>query len=293
MAITRTEENVSAIEGNVTGRDLSFYNVNARQTLDDAARKLIINYAGVAPEKVDEHVEAVREKAFAIFPYPCIGMFRFLDLSLLQTEVYPEVVRRVEEGEKLLDLGCCFGQEIRQLVSDGVPSENLYGADLREDFMAMGYDLFDDRKTLRTKFIAADVFDDNSDLNQLYGEISMVYTGSFFHLFHYDEQVAVAKRIIQILKPETGVTIIGRQMGNEKSGDYEAAGYVGEKQRFRHNADSWEELWNKVGDETGTKWKTEAVLEDPGVGMGEVEKKLTERRKEGGARRLKFVVRRL
>jgi hypothetical protein len=44
-------------------------------------------------------------------------MYRFLDLSILSTEVYPEVIQRVKGGEKLLDLGCCFGQEVRQLVS--------------------------------------------------------------------------------------------------------------------------------------------------------------------------------
>jgi len=43
-------------------------------------------------------------------------MYRFLDLSILQSKVYPEVVKRLKGGEKLLDLGCCFGQEIRQLV---------------------------------------------------------------------------------------------------------------------------------------------------------------------------------
>ena len=43
-------------------------------------------------------------------------MFRFLDLSISTTAVYPEVLERTKAGEKLLDLGCCFGQEIRQLV---------------------------------------------------------------------------------------------------------------------------------------------------------------------------------
>jgi hypothetical protein len=43
----------------VTGRDLSFYNIDAKSTLDDAARKLIIDYAGVATGDVDKHVDAV------------------------------------------------------------------------------------------------------------------------------------------------------------------------------------------------------------------------------------------
>lgn len=43
----------------VSGRDLAFYDVDAKSSLDDSARKLIVNYARVAPENVDKHVDAV------------------------------------------------------------------------------------------------------------------------------------------------------------------------------------------------------------------------------------------
>jgi hypothetical protein len=42
----------------LSGRELSFYEIDA-STIDDAARKLIINYAGVAPEDVEAHIDAV------------------------------------------------------------------------------------------------------------------------------------------------------------------------------------------------------------------------------------------
>ena len=38
--------------------------------------------------------------------------------------VYDEVVSRLKKDSKLLDLGCCFGQDIRKLIHDGVPAEN-------------------------------------------------------------------------------------------------------------------------------------------------------------------------
>lgn len=57
-------------------------------------------------------------RAYSIqFPYPCIGSFRFLDLGISQSPVYFEVLQRLKSGEKLLDVGCGVGQELRQLVS--------------------------------------------------------------------------------------------------------------------------------------------------------------------------------
>lgn len=56
------------------------------------------------------------DRSFMQFPYPCIGSFRFLDMSIPQSPVYPEVLQRLKSGEKLLDLGCAIGQELRHLV---------------------------------------------------------------------------------------------------------------------------------------------------------------------------------
>jgi hypothetical protein len=60
--------------------------------------------------------------------------YRFLDLIMTTMDVYQEVLERVKKGEKFMNLGCCFGQEIRQLVHDGAPSVNTYGSDLWGDF---------------------------------------------------------------------------------------------------------------------------------------------------------------
>ncbi len=78
---------------------------------------------------------------------------------------------------------------LRKLVADGVPTEHLYGCDLRPEFFELGYKLFRDKDTLKSKFIAADIFDPSSALSSLYGNIDIIYAGSFLHLFGYAEQV--------------------------------------------------------------------------------------------------------
>src|ERR1700761_8160460 len=179
-------------------------------------------------------------------------MFQFLDLSMVTTDIYQEVLERIKHGEKFLDLGCCFGQEIRRLVFDGAPSVNTYGSDLWEGFLSIGYELFKDKDRLQTTFIAADVFDDSSPLTTLAGQMNIIYTGAFFHLFNLEDQEKIAIRIIQLLAPQPGSLIVGRQSGSEISGEFSRSGDVNARKSFRHNEQSWKELWDRVGEKTGS-----------------------------------------
>ena len=103
-------------------------------------------------------------------------------------DIDPEVLKRVQHGEKFLDLACCFGQELRQLVADGAPSVNTYGSDLWDGFFSVGYELFRDKDSLQTTFIQADVFDDASPLTKLARQIGIIYVGDLFHLFNLEDQ---------------------------------------------------------------------------------------------------------
>ncbi|KAI9812867.1 MAG: hypothetical protein M1827_004385 [Pycnora praestabilis] len=231
------------------------------EAIPEAARKLLETYSGIPSERVVPHILEVRERAWKIWDYPCIGQFRFLDLSISLSPLYPSIVQRVKDGQKLLDLGCCFAQDVRKLVSDGAPSENIYGADLRFDFIDLGYDLFVDRERLKTKFFAADIFDAESDLKEIDGEIDIAYTGSFFHLFDYDRQYQVAVRLVSLLRPRKGSLILGRQVGNLKPGSYSHRTNES-NMMYRHDVASWKEMWTKVGEETGSEWSVDARLDE-------------------------------
>lgn len=154
-----------------------------------------------------------------------------------------------------------MGQDIRRIVYDGAPSENTYGSDLQKDFMAIGYDLFLDKDTLKTTFIAGDVFDAESDLKQLDGQIDVVHAASFFHLFDWDEQIQVAKRVVTLMQPKSGSLVVGRQVGNEVSGHH-AGRFDSKKRRYRHNGESFKKMWDEVGEATGTRWGVDARLEE-------------------------------
>lgn len=126
--------------------------------------------------------------------------------------------------------------------------------------------------------------------------MSVVYAGSFFHLFDWDDQFAMAKRVVELLKPEAGSMLLGRHVGNINPGEYTRAGIDGERKRWRHDPRTWKEMWELVGKETDTKWDVHAEMEEWGFGrekFGTGERKLLERRGEPGTKRLHFVVKKL
>ena len=188
-------------------------------------------------------------------------MFHFLDLGISTSPVYDEVLRRAKAGGTVLDLGCCFGQDIRKLVFDGVPAENIWGADLRHDFLQVGFELFKDKDSLKSNFVVADIFNPDSDLKQLDGKIDIIHVGSFIHLFDWDGQMMVCKRLVQLLRPQKGSLILGRQVGNKQPGTYPHRTNP-KGTMFRHDEKTFEDLWKQVGNETGSRWLVDAMLKD-------------------------------
>ncbi|KAK0785878.1 hypothetical protein LTR38_012182 [Friedmanniomyces endolithicus] len=141
-----------------------------------------------------------------------------LELSESTKELLVEYSKIPEGTQVYLDLGCAFAQNLRRLVFDGVPSAQCYGADLRLEFLDLGYELFADRATLESKFIAADVFDEESGLRELDGKVDIVDASSFFHLFTLAEQKKVARRVLGLLKPRAGGEFAARGVRDEEWG---------------------------------------------------------------------------
>lgn len=233
-------------------------------SISNSTRALFEQYSKIPPEQVESHILAVRERAWQIHPYPCLGRFSFLSLSIEQTDVYSEILQRLKSGAKMLDLGCCFGQEIRKLVADGAPSENIYGADLERSFWDLGYDLFEDRQTLKTRFIQADIFDGHSALGELKGTLDIVYTGSFFHLFDYARQVQAGRNVARFLKPQKGSILVGRQVGGIKAGEREHRTNPKGGTMYRHDVESFQKMWTDIGEDLGLRFSIDARLFERG-----------------------------
>ncbi|TVY44458.1 Methyltransferase ausD [Lachnellula cervina] len=217
-----------------------------------------LKWSGLSADVLQARLHSIRDRAWICAPYPCVGLWMFLMPGILTFPEYPALVARSQqEGVKTLDLGCGLGQNLRLFASEGTPTESMYASDLVADLWDIGYDLFGDEEKMKAHFIQADIFDDSSRLFELDGKMDIIIACQFIHLFDMQGQVAVMKKIVG-LTSGPGAVVVGYQRGREVA--MKQAMPWGEM--FIHDIQTFQEIWEKVGDETGTKWKIDARLVD-------------------------------
>lgn len=176
--------------------------------------------------------------------------------STLEDPLFETVITRLKatgSTESFLEVGCCLGVVVRHLISKGIPSERLYGTDLQPRFLDLGYELFCDRDTTKAKYVAGDMLkEDDERLEELTGKVDIIYASDFFHLFERDSQIMAAKRMVKFLKPDNSKALIFGSNEGPKIDGWE---------KYVLDAESWERLWDQVGEATGTRWRTEMVTE--------------------------------
>ena len=162
-------------------------------------------------------VQRVRDAIYDEHPYPCIGLFRFMEFGLCRHPMYNTYVlptltgsrdAKPEEEPLFLDVGTCISQDLRFLLHHAkpqVPAQRLWGCDLSPAYIDAGYQLFKDEDRLPRDHLLApvDILSraeaEEDRLSILDGKISIVQVNSVFHLFDIDAQVQSAKRIIRTL----------------------------------------------------------------------------------------------
>ncbi|KAH8898682.1 hypothetical protein GQ53DRAFT_877743 [Thozetella sp. PMI_491] len=262
-------------------KSVGWYDKALDKVPDDAA-ELLVHYAHIPADGVLEYVLEIRDKAWDIHPYPCIGQFRFLNLSLYRQPSYPSLLEKMKSGATLLDIGCCLGQDLRKLVLDGAVPENVYGAELEGEFINLGYELWRDKDTLKATLMQADIFDTEGPLQALQGRMDIIHLGMILHVFTREMQFELLKTCIALLKPEPGSLILGQAVGNVQGG---LTATNLDSGSFQHNEDTFFGLWGELQAGSGLKFDVRPSL-DKGLGIDE------NKRKWGlpGARRLRFEV---
>lgn len=246
--------------------------------LTPQARNMLEDYSGIRPEDVEAHVYSIRDKAWGIFPWPCIGEFWFLSFGLSLHPLYHTMVLpRLKSGSTLLDLGSCLGQDIRRCIFDGAPASNLYASDLFYEYEDLSYDLWRDRDRFPPGHFLADdmmaeneIFTKGKLMTQLGpGQCDIICITMFLHLFNQASQLKAATRILRLLANKPGSIVLGSQAGSTDPGEVPlkppfADLENGEKRTvYRHNPESFEMLWQEAGRAAGVPLKVNAVFQAP------------------------------
>lgn len=204
-----------------------------------------------------------RDAGFAVYPWPCIGRLRFLSLNLSTYKEYPDILQTLKSdpSARLLDVGTCFGQDMRKLVADGVDQSHLAGLDLVSDFKALGSELFRDADTFNYDFYVRDILDDNADWAPLEKQFDILHITSFLHIWNREKQLQAAQRLVTFAKPKPGTLIIGGGLGSTVAGEW--PDLEGTGTNFRQSEQSIVEFWDEVGSLTDTKWRVESNYFQP------------------------------
>jgi len=196
-----------------------------------------------------------------------------LKISRLPTFKEALTIPSKKQGAILLDIGCCFGNDIRKAVDDGWPVQDTIAADLQQGFWDYGHELFKSTpESFPASFIAGDAFKlitprdpfyDEPDtlrpvlksltsLTPLQGHVSAIHASSFFHLFGEAKQLELARLLATLLSPAPGSVIFGSHGGSPGKEFRSEISSYGIVEMFCHSAESWKEVWDGVVFKKGT-----------------------------------------
>ncbi|KAH9044354.1 hypothetical protein EDB85DRAFT_1908860 [Lactarius pseudohatsudake] len=238
--------------------------------LDSAEITFLKQQIGIDDDdELKTHLLSIQAEAYKVYPYPCIRLFSWARPGVSRLFPYQNLLKlgREREGAILLDIGCCFGTDVRKAIADGFPLRNVVASDLHQGFWDLGHKLFRTTPdTFPVTFLPGDVFDPEhlsivspftanspplttvpdlgtlTSLNPLRGHVSAIYASSFFHLFPEDAQLRLARALAGLLSPEPSSMIFGKHIGLPESGHRED---LSPRVRlFCHTPRSWSGLWD-------------------------------------------------
>ncbi|KAI0662437.1 hypothetical protein C8Q70DRAFT_908972 [Cubamyces menziesii] len=246
-------------------------------------------------EELKKHILAVQAEAYSVFPYPCIRRFAFLDFRIGRLHGYDQLLKlgRERKDAVFLDIGCCFGNDIRYAAKGGFPVNRIIASDLHAEYWELGHKLFrSTQESFPVKFIAGDVFDSShvaivppiytpasepvpdlsglTSLNPLHGHVSAIHASAFFHLFDEAKQEHIARALAGLLSAEPGSMILGTHGSAPTKGPKSFSfGLDAEDTHtmFCHSPESWKELWDGQVFKKGSVNVETRLIEVEGLGQ--------------------------
>ncbi|PQE20891.1 methyltransferase domain-containing protein [Rutstroemia sp. NJR-2017a BBW] len=238
------------------GTDVVWYFKNIDNKLIPDTRQLLQTYSNVPPEEVLPHINKIRDKAWKIRSHMCTGQGIFLIPSMPGHPQHSTILSRLKNGATLVDVGTFIGQDLRQLVVDGAPSNNMYAVDIVNHWDT-GYEMYRDRDNFHAHYIECDILKPNPALKELNGKMDIIWITHVLHQWTWEGQVLAAKTLVDLSR--VGTIVAGYQVGAIVA-MFAPRTELMKGDSFLHDPESFARMWDEVGAETGSKWKTTGKL---------------------------------
>ncbi|KAJ3176027.1 hypothetical protein HDU87_005544 [Geranomyces variabilis] len=204
--------------------------------------------------------------------YKCIATFQFLKPRVADHPLYRTLVEELKSEKtgalpvnRVLELGCCFGTDVRKLMQDGVPASRIVASDLHAGYWQLGMKLYDDADRIagvETVFgdwavspnmsSVAAVADEDTlppvDFAAYRAHFSFVVASAILHCLSEVQIQAFIGNVADVLVP--GGTFLGSCVGRVTEGAWMSSGSdqeVGSQTRYLHSPESLEKLLRRFG----------------------------------------------
>ena len=219
----------------------------------------LCSYCNIDESEARARVKATQEAVASAghHAYRCIERAMFT-VSRVHTHTdYPSVVKRFADADfKLLELGCCFGTDARQMLHDGLDPSKLVVSDLLSFYWETGSSVLfrDDMSTVESHFLDfADasfaVLGKPAEWEQAFDVIS---AQAILHVLSEEQCTTFLRHALHCLKPGCGMllgTCVGATEAVPSWGETPTKGLPGRKKetRYLHSVESLTALLLRLG----------------------------------------------
>jgi SAM-dependent methyltransferase len=208
-------------------------------------------------EDLIQHISAVHDEVCANnHVFGCISHFLYLKPCSRLHPFFETLIDKAKSTNpkssfRFLDLGCCFGQETRDILLSGINQAQMYVSDLVPNYWEASKKLFlDDRtpdgfvrdydmSTIESRFgdwsVPLGDLSEPSDVVRGWEEsFDVVMSWAVLHVLTKEQCDNMLKRIQLILKP-TDAVLFGACAGGKSASENWLRTPSGKGQRFRHD----------------------------------------------------------